>query len=159
MKWNLVLPGVWLFRDSCNVYAVEGPDGMVLVNAGTGRWLDALGALPKKPVALLCTHYFRDHSAGALLASRAGIPIHVPAYERAIFADSAEFFRTRETYIVYDNLWQLFAPIEGVPGVGVLHDYDTVSLAGLEIEVIPLPGATITQVGFGIRLANGKRVA
>lgn len=159
MKWQTLFPGVWLYRDSCNVYAIEGPDGMVLINAGTGRWLDALGKLPKKPVALLCTHYFRDHSAGALLASRAGIPIHVPAYERAIFADSAEFFRKRETYIVYDNVWEHYAPIEGVPVAGVLRDYDTVRINGLEIEVIPLPGATISQIGFGVTLASGKRVA
>ena len=36
MTWRLVLPGVWLFRDSCNVYAIEGEDGMVILNAGTG---------------------------------------------------------------------------------------------------------------------------
>ena len=71
MQWNSVLPGVWMYRDSCNVYAVEGRDGMLLVNAGTGRWLDSLGELPGKPAALLCTHYFRDHSSGALPASRA----------------------------------------------------------------------------------------
>ncbi len=38
MKWNPVLPGVWLFRDSCNVYALEGKDGILLIDAGTGAW-------------------------------------------------------------------------------------------------------------------------
>ncbi len=158
MKWISVLPSVWVFRDSCNVYAVAGRKGLLIINAGTGRWLETLDQLPAKPVALLCTHYFRDHSAGAVLANRAGIPVHVPAYERAIFADPADFHRTRQTYIVYDNLWQHFAPIEGVPVAGVLRDYNKVQLAGLEVEVIPLPGATISQVGLGVRLANGQRV-
>ena len=65
MTWQPILPGVWLFRDSCNVYAVQGPDGMLIVNAGTGAWLDHLDELPARPVALVCTHYFRDHAAGA----------------------------------------------------------------------------------------------
>ena len=65
MKWEQVLPGVWRFRDSCNVYAVDGSEGMLIVNAGTGRWLEHLEALPSRPAALACTHYFRDHSAGA----------------------------------------------------------------------------------------------
>lgn len=99
MKWVEILPGVWLFRDSCNVYAVEGPEGVLIVDAGTGRWLEKLGELPSRPAALLCTHYFRDHSAGALAASRAGIPIYVPASEQEIFEDPAEHFRRRETYI------------------------------------------------------------
>lgn len=158
MKWIPVLSSVWLYRDSCNVYAVAGSRGVVIVNAGTGRWLEALDELPARPIALLCTHYFRDHSAGAVLASRSGIPVHVPEYERAIFIDPADFHRNRQTYIVYDNLWQHFAPIEGVPIAGVLRDYDTVRLAGLEFKIIPLPGATITQIGLGLRLANDQRV-
>ncbi len=157
-KWITVLPGVWLFRDSCNVYAVEGQTGLLIINAGTGRWLSHLEELPHKPCTLACTHYFRDHAAGALQASQAGIPIYVPAGEQAIFADPAQHFRQRETYILYDNLWDLFAPIEGVPVTGVLRDYDRLSLAGLDVEVIPLPGVTLTQAGLGITLPNGQRV-
>lgn len=37
--WQNLEGGVFLFRggDNCNVYAVQGPEGTVLVNAGTGR--------------------------------------------------------------------------------------------------------------------------
>src|SRR5579871_6841896 len=78
MTWTEVLPGVWRFRESCSVYAVEGPEGMLIVNAGTGRWLADLDRLPKPPAVLAGTHYFRDHSAGAAAAARAGIPVYVP---------------------------------------------------------------------------------
>lgn len=156
--WREAEAGVWAFQDSCLVYAVVGEQGCLIINAGTGRWLEEIEALPAPPVALACTHYFRDHSAGALQASRAGIPVYVPEGERAIFADPNQHFRQRETYIIYDNLWDLYAPIEGVPVAGVLQDYAKISLAGLEIEVIPLPGVTLTQAGIGTTLANGKRV-
>src|SRR5688572_16984165 len=96
--WQDVLPGVRVFRDSCNVYAISGPAGTLIVDAGTGAWLDHLGELPAAPAAVLCTHYFRDHSAGAVIAARRGIPIHVPEHERAIFADPQQHFRQRDTY-------------------------------------------------------------
>lgn len=68
--WELVLPNVELYRDSCNVYAVSQPGGTIFINAGTGRWLDNLPARFNEPHTLLCTHYFRDHAAGAAKASR-----------------------------------------------------------------------------------------
>lgn len=158
MTWSQILPGVWRYRDSCNVYAIEGEAGTVLLNAGTGRWLESLAALPKSPVALACTHYFRDHSAGALAAAQQGIPLYVPEGERALFAEPEQHFRQRQTYIVYDNLWNLYAPIEGVPVAGVLRDYDQVTLAGLAFDVLPLPGVTMTQSGLGITLPDGRRI-
>ena len=78
MAWEQVLPGVYRFPDSCNVYALVGPEGCVIVDAGTGGWLDHVRSLPKPPVVLLLTHYFRDHAAGAVRAARAGIPVWVP---------------------------------------------------------------------------------
>ena len=158
MTWQTVLPGLWIFRDSCNVYAVHGPDGIVIIDAGTGAWLDHLAELPAKPVALLCTHYFRDHSAGALPASRAGIRAFVPEGEHDVFADPVHHFNARSTYIIYDNHWTLFAPIEAVPVAGVLQDYCTHTFAGLSFEIVPQPGATLTQVGLAVTLPGGKRV-
>jgi glyoxylase-like metal-dependent hydrolase (beta-lactamase superfamily II) len=152
-----IFPGVWLFRDSCNVYALQGAQGMVVIDAGTGQWLEHRDRLPAPVAALACTHYFRDHSAGAVAAARAGIPVYVPEGERALFADPGQHFRQRETYIIYDNLWDLFAPIEGVPVAGVLRDYDRITLAGAEFEVAPLPGVTLTQAGLGIALRDGRR--
>ena len=150
--WEQVVPGAYRFRDSCNVYALAGPEGCVIVDAGTGGWLDHLAGLPAPPAALLLTHYFRDHAAGALRAARAGIPVWVPEGERAILSDPGQHFRERETYIIYDNLWDLFAPIEGVPVAGVLRDHEKVRLAGLDIEVLPLPGVTLTQIGVAAEM-------
>ncbi len=157
MTWEPVLPGVLRFRDSCNVYAVEGTGGCLVVDGGTGLWLEHVGELPAPPVALACTHFFRDHTAGALGASRLGIPVFVAEGEREIFADPALHFLRRESYIVYDNYWDFFAPIEAIPVTGVLRDFETIPLAGLDVEVIPLPGATLTQVGLALVLSQDGR--
>lgn len=81
MQWTKILDGavpVWLFRDSSNVYAVGGPEGIVVIDSGTGYWLDALKSLPATPVAVLLTHNFRDHAAGAVRAAREGIQVYAP---------------------------------------------------------------------------------
>ena len=159
MIWNEVLPGLWRFVDSCNVYAVLAPDGMLIIDAGTGRWLDHVDQLPAQPAALLLTHYYRDHSAGALRTARAGIPVYAGEHDRDKYIDPAQHFRERRTYMIYDCEWDLFAPIEALPLAGVLHDYSIVDLAGLAVEVIPLPGAPMSQIGFGITLPQaGERV-
>jgi glyoxylase-like metal-dependent hydrolase (beta-lactamase superfamily II) len=159
-SWERVLPDVLCWRDSCNVYAVLGPEAALIVNAGTGAWLDGLGDLPVPARAVAVTHYFRDHSAGAVRAAQVGIEVYVPEHEERIFRDPLEHFRAHDTYLLYDNLWDLFAPTEPVAPAGVLRDYERVTLAGLDVDVIPQPGATPTQVGLVLLTpASGKRVA
>ena len=107
--------------------------------------------MPARPVALACTHFFRDHSAGAVRAAHDGIAVFVPEGEREIFADPVQHSRQRDTHIIYDNYWDLFAPIEPIPMAGVLRDYETIRLAGLEVDVVPLPGVTLGQIGLSLR--------
>ncbi|MFM7321742.1 MAG: MBL fold metallo-hydrolase [Armatimonadota bacterium] len=158
MSWETIAPDVWRHRDSCNVHAVRTAGGMLVVDAGTGAWLEALDELPARPAALACTHYFRDHSAGAVAAAAAGLAIWVPEYEEALFADPELHFGQRETHIVYDNIWDLYAPIDGVPVAGLLRDHDRPALGGVAVEVLPLGGATPTQVGLGVVMDDGCRV-
>jgi len=35
-SWRAITDGVFRFEDNCNVYAVEDPEGMLVVHAGTG---------------------------------------------------------------------------------------------------------------------------
>jgi glyoxylase-like metal-dependent hydrolase (beta-lactamase superfamily II) len=158
MSWSPVLPDVLRWRDSCNVYAVLGEESALIVDAGTGAWLDDANQLPVPPGALALTHFFRDHSAGAARAAQMEIPVYVPEGEQAIFADAAEHFRRRLTYMIYDNIWDLFAPVESIPVEGLLRDYERIQLAGIELRVVPLPGATPTQVGLLLRTPQSGRL-
>ena len=153
--WRAVLPGVEVFEDSCNVYAISGPEGTVFVNAGTGYWLDRVEARFKPPYTLLCTHYFRDHSAGAARASAMGMDIRVPWGEAEIFADPVQHFRGRENYIVYDNIWDQFSPITPA-NVTAVHDYTMLDAAGLVFTVVPLPGVTPHHTGYALATPDGR---
>ena len=141
------------------MYAVQAPGGTLIIDAGTGRWLDHVDQLPEPPAAVLLTHYFRDHSAGAVRAAASGIPVYVGEHDQEKYIDPAQHFRERRSYMIYDCEWDQFSPIEAVPLAGVLHDYATVEIAGLSIEIIPLPGAPMSQIGFGIRLPQADMQA
>ena len=45
MGWKILTDEIWMFQDSCNVYAVTGPEGVLIIDAGTGAWLDAIDSL------------------------------------------------------------------------------------------------------------------
>ncbi len=154
--WESVLTDVEVFRDSCNVYAVDGPAGTIFVNAGTGAWLDALPERFRPPFTLLCTHYFRDHAAGAAEASRRGMKVYVPEGEAEIFADPGQHFRQRQTYIIYDNIWDTFAPIEAAK-VEPVRDHEVLDIAGIAVTVVPLPGVTPHHCGFALTTPRSAR--
>ena len=73
--WERIEEGIHRLQDSCHVYAVDGPEGVVLVNAGTGLAADHLEEIARgKPVTVLLTHHFRDHTDGAIRLHEKGGP-------------------------------------------------------------------------------------
>jgi hypothetical protein len=54
--WREVCAGVRPAHDGCQVDALMGPRGAVIVDPGTGSWLDAVSDLSSARVALVCTH-------------------------------------------------------------------------------------------------------
>jgi glyoxylase-like metal-dependent hydrolase (beta-lactamase superfamily II) len=146
------------WRDSCNVYAVLGKDAALIVNAGSGAWVADIDSLPVPPRDVAITHYFRDHAGGSALAASIGLSVHVPELEERIFRHPLEHFRSRESYLIYDNIWERYAPTEEVAVSGILRDYERIVLAGIEVEVLPLPGATPSQVGLALRTPQSQKV-
>ena len=86
-----------------------------------------------------------------------GFDVRVPTGEAAIFADPVQHFRERQSYIVYDNIWDQFAPIEPA-SVTPVHDYETLDVAGLVFTVVPLPGVTPHHTGYALTTAEGRTV-
>ena len=57
-NWQKVCDGVFLFQDSCCVYAIQGPEGTVLINAGTGLVADYLDEVFQNgSLTVLLTHH------------------------------------------------------------------------------------------------------
>ena len=82
-NWQKVHDGVFLFQDSCCVYAIQGSKGTVLVNAGTGLVADHLDEVVQGgSLVVLLTHHFRDHTDGAIRLQNAGAKILGPYWDQ-----------------------------------------------------------------------------
>ena len=87
-NWQKVCDGVFLFQDSCCVYAIQGPKGTVLINAGTGLVADYLDEVFQNgSLTVLLTHHFRDHTDGAIRLRNAGAKILAPYWEQEYLTD------------------------------------------------------------------------
>ncbi|MDA0745525.1 MAG: MBL fold metallo-hydrolase [bacterium] len=157
--WEKLEDNLYVFRDSCNVYAVRGPEGIVLINAGTGLAADHLSELtPNGDLVLLLTHHFRDHTDGAIRLHEAGATVLGPYWEQDYLLDPDQHFRERQIWNLYDNRWDRFSPVRPLPIQGWMMDYETRHLAGLDWEVVPTPAQTQGAVSYIVTL-NGRRLA
>src|SRR5207237_10732956 len=87
-----VASGIYVYKDTCNVYAVVKGSRAILIDFGSGEILGKLPSLGVQPVDwILHTHFHRDQAQGDHLARAHGIKIAVPAMERKYF-DQAETF-------------------------------------------------------------------
>ena len=156
--WERIEEGIYRLQDSCLVYAVIGPEGVVLVNAGTGLAADHLGEIAGgKPVTVLLTHHFRDHTDGAIRLHEKGARIYGPYWDQEYLVDPEQHFRERQHWNSYDNRWDRFSPVRPVPVDGWMMDYETREIAGLSWEVVPTPGMTNGASSY-VAAIGGRRV-
>ncbi|MBI2516297.1 MAG: MBL fold metallo-hydrolase [Opitutae bacterium] len=160
-EWIKQEEDVYLWPDSCNVYAVRGTaDDWLIINAGTGVAASQLARLGVVRVRhLLLTHFFRDHAAGTELFRQNGTVVRAPYWERDHLAGEQPACRTKPTEMLYDLMWDHFAPITPLSVDLWLMDYARHHVAGLDIEVVPTPGVTLGAVSYVVTLRSGRRVA
>ncbi|MDG2095159.1 MAG: MBL fold metallo-hydrolase [Phycisphaerales bacterium] len=129
-------------------WAVEGPDGWVLVESGPEScWktlqsgLGSLGVEPGDLKGVLLTHIHLDHAGGAWRLAELGVPVHV--HERgARHLINPEKLLASATRIYGDDMDRLWGTLEACPEqlVHPASDGDKVTVAGLEFQAIETPG-------------------
>lgn len=160
-SWRKIHPSVHVFLDSCNVYAVEGAEGgWLIVNAGTGAAVQDLPQLGSPgEMLLLVTHHFRDHAAGWAGFRAAGAAVAAPWHERHHLGGAQSAMREKPVQFLYDLTWDHYAPLEPLEVDRWLHDYEQLTFAGLSVEVVPTPGATVGAASYLVTLPNGEKLA
>jgi glyoxylase-like metal-dependent hydrolase (beta-lactamase superfamily II) len=77
-----IMPGLWRFVDTCNVYVVQRGEGAVAIDFGSGAWLAQLPALGIQRLEhVFLTHHHADQCAGLQAQRRWPFVIHAPAGE------------------------------------------------------------------------------
>src|SRR5690349_19641490 len=97
MSWQRLSDHLYLFEDTCNVYAVVDGGEAVLIDFGSGAVLDHLGDIGVSQVrAILHTHHHRDQCQGDSCAAAEGIPIYVPEHERRLFEHAELYWASKQ---------------------------------------------------------------
>jgi glyoxylase-like metal-dependent hydrolase (beta-lactamase superfamily II) len=159
MTWQRLSDHLYLFEDTCNVYAVIEDGEAVLIDFGSGAVLDHLGEVGVRRVrAILHTHHHRDQCQGDLSAVAEGIPIYVPEHERRLFEHAELFWASKQLFDMYNVRNTYFSLTHNVPVAGALQDFGTWSSGTLSFDVLPTPGHSY---GSQTLLADvdGKHVA
>ena len=148
------------FGIDVNAFLLRGPEGITLVDAGTGHaWGPGLGharaALERHGIApgqvdrVLLTHIHGDHALGLLDGTEAWLPgaeILAPERDLGFFTDAAAREATpperRGGFAIAESLSRAYAGrLRGVPAGEVLPG----------IELLPLPGHTPGHAGYLLR--------
>ena len=138
-------------RHDCNVYAVDAPEGAVLVDTGGGIDTTTLVSHTREtvgePSAALLTHAHADHSQGGPSLQERSIPVTAPepsvplltgGTDRELGIDAAK----RDGVYPPDYEFTHFDPDETVaPGT-------TVTVAGREFEAVRLRGHAADHVAY-----------
>lgn len=154
-----VVPGVFRFRDTCNVYVLQTGREAVLVDFGSGAVLDHLGELGVDRVTdVLVTHHHRDQVQGLARAVAAGIRVWVPPVEVDLIAGVDRHWQSRQLDNDYDLRQDRFSLLEQVPVAGTVAEYRTRRYGGVDVHAVPTPGHTIGSVTYLVDV-DGRRVA
>jgi hydroxyacylglutathione hydrolase len=128
--------------ENCYIVRARGAASALVIDPGeeAERLLGAVRALGVQVEAILVTHTHFDHiGAVAPLAQKTGAPVYCPELEREVLAKIMDYVP-----------WPGFGPFEGYEADHTVSGGETLSLAGLEIEVLLTPGHSPGHVSYAL---------
>lgn len=143
----------------CNVYAIDAPDGVVLVDAGAGletdRILDRATDVVGRPDAVLLTHAHADHSLGA--ADLASTDVTTYASERtAALVREGDEERLGIVPAKRDDVYPPSYAFEAFDPDESFAAGDTLTVAGQSFETVRVRGHADDHVCYVTDLSDRR---
>ena len=155
-----VSENVYLFRDTCNVYAVKVGDEALLFDFGSGRVMDHLPDIGVKKVAwVLHTHYHRDQCQGDGVLSALGVKVAVPAGQARFFQEAEKVWDEMKLYRNFFFKPDFFEPTHSIKVDRAIQAGETFEWAGLRFGTLPCIGHTKEPGLVYMAEIDGKKVA
>ena len=153
-----ILPDLFLFRDTCNVYVLKDGDEAMLVDLGTAAVLDRLGEIGVKRVRwIMVTHHHREQCQGAALLAKRKIKLAVPAAERTFFEGVERYWQRPEQFACVGAPY--CRPLrESVKVDHAIADSENFRWRGFDLQCFSAPGHSRGAMYFVCEIA-GTRVA
>jgi hydroxyacylglutathione hydrolase len=129
-------------QENCHIARRDGAREAVVIDPGdeSERLLGAIAALELEVAAILLTHTHFDHvGAVAPLAEATGAQVWCPEIEAPVLADIMRFVP-----------WDGFGPFESYDADHLVRGGETLTLAGLDIEVLFTPGHSPGHVTYAV---------
>lgn len=160
MKLQKISEHLYVFEDTCNVYALTSGKGTaVLVDFGSGDVLEVLAESGILWVSdVLMTHHHRDQGQGLSQAAAGGTRVWAPYNEQDLFHSVGEHWQARELFVNYNMRQDRFSLLEPVAVGGLLEDYASYKIGGYTFQVVPTPGHTTGSVTLMTEV-DGQKVA
>jgi hydroxyacylglutathione hydrolase len=143
MALDVQILTVGQIAENCFLLRREGSERLLIVDPGEEpeRILAAVEASGAEVEAVLLTHCHFDHiGAVAPVAAATGAPVYCPVIEVPILADIMSFVP-----------WEGFGPYENYDADETVAGGETLTLAGLELDVIFTPGHSPGHVTYSVR--------
>jgi len=143
MALDVEMLTVGAIGENCFLLRPSGGERLLIVDPGEEpeRILAAVEAMGGEVEAILLTHTHFDHiGAVAPVARATGAPVYCPEIEVPVLADIMAFVP-----------WEGFGPYESYDADETVAGGETLSLAGLELDVIFTPGHSPGHVTYSVR--------
>ncbi|MET0557275.1 MAG: MBL fold metallo-hydrolase [Solirubrobacterales bacterium] len=143
MALDVEMLTVGAIGENCFLLRPQGGERLLIVDPGeeAERILAAAEQMGGEVEAILLTHTHFDHvGAVAPVARATGAPVYCPEIEVPVLADIMAFVP-----------WEGFGPYESYDADETVAGGETLSLAGLELDVIFTPGHSPGHVTYSVR--------
>lgn len=154
-----LLPDLFCFRDTCQVYVVREGGEAIAFDFGSGRWLNQLPGLGIRRLRhVLLTHHHADQCGGLLKQAAWPFEIHAPSGEEAFLSPRGvrTFWRTPRHLTGVPPSYSVLP--RGVPGARFnLAGFSDFWWDNRRIRVIHTPGHGRNALSFVLDV-NGRQV-